>query len=61
MGCDLASGTQSNLYTGLLDDTRIYSETIPTAQIKEMYYSGLNRLLEMGEITEDEYVARIAE
>ena len=61
MACDLASGTPSNLYTGLLDDTRIFSEAVPTAQIKEMYFAGLNQLLAKGEISQNEYSQRVGE
>lgn len=31
-------------YTGLVDDVRIYGAAIPTSQIREQYYAGLNIL-----------------
>ena len=59
MGADLISGSYSNLYTGILDDTKIYKEVITTSQIKEMYYSGLNSLLTAGKISVEEYSQKI--
>ena len=59
MGCDLATGVQSNLFTGNLDEIRLYNETIPTAQIKEIYHAGLTNLLARGEISPEEYSQRI--
>jgi prepilin-type N-terminal cleavage/methylation domain-containing protein len=60
IGCSLSSGTQSNLFTGSIDDTRVYSEIVPTSQIKELYYSGLEKLLADGKITAEEYQQRVA-
>jgi len=59
MGCDLATGVQSNLFTGNLDEIRLYNETIPTSQIKEIYHAGLTNLLARGEISPEEYSQRI--
>ncbi|MFA5071967.1 MAG: LamG-like jellyroll fold domain-containing protein [Candidatus Pacearchaeota archaeon] len=49
----------SDPYSGLLDDVRIYNAEIPMSQIKEQYYSGLNKLLANGGITEEEYLSRL--
>jgi prepilin-type N-terminal cleavage/methylation domain-containing protein len=46
-------------FNGFIDDVRIYNTAIPTSQIKEQYYAGLNKLLTNGEITEEEYSQRI--
>jgi prepilin-type N-terminal cleavage/methylation domain-containing protein len=45
--------------SGLADDVRIYNSAIPTSQIQEQYYAGLNGLLTNGVITEKEYLSRI--
>jgi prepilin-type N-terminal cleavage/methylation domain-containing protein len=44
---------------GLIDDARLYKEAMPTSQIKEQYYAGLNSLLINGGITKEEYLSRI--
>ena len=44
---------------GLMDDIRLYNAAMPTSQIKEQYYAGLNSLLSSGQITEKEYSERI--
>jgi len=46
---------------GLEDDVRIYNVTLPTSQIKEQYYIGLNKLLASGSISKLEYIKRINE
>jgi prepilin-type N-terminal cleavage/methylation domain-containing protein len=60
MGCYLATGVQSGLFTGSMDDTRLFNAQIPTSQIQEQYYAGLNNLLASGEISADEYSQRIS-
>ena len=46
-------------FQGLVDDVRIYNVTIPTSQIQEQYYAGLNKLLANKGITQEEYLSRI--
>ncbi len=54
-------GNYSGLYYyGSIDEVRIFNEAIPTSQIKEEYYAGLNNLLINGSITKEEYVERIS-
>jgi len=47
------------LTKGSIDDVRIYNAAMPTSQIKEQYYAGLNGLLAKGGITEAEYLSRV--
>ncbi|MDD5696490.1 MAG: LamG domain-containing protein [Candidatus Pacebacteria bacterium] len=47
-------------FNGLIDDVRIYNQSIPTSQIQQNYYSGLNRLLAGQSIDSREYVKRLA-
>jgi prepilin-type N-terminal cleavage/methylation domain-containing protein len=47
-------------FKGLLDDVRIYNAAIPTSQIKEQYYIGLNNLLAGGSISSEEYQSRLS-
>lgn len=42
-------------FNGLIDNVRIYSNIVPTSQIREEYYAGLNRLLASGEIPTNDY------
>ncbi len=48
-------------FNGYIDEVRIYNAVIPTSQIREQYYAGLNRLLAKGEITKEEYDGRMGE
>ena len=51
-------GTQPN-FAGKIDDVRIFNAAMPTSQIKELYYSGLNNLLSSHSITNEEYLSKI--
>lgn len=44
---------------GYMDDLRIYNAAIPSSQIRQEYYLGLNRLLANGKISNEEYETRI--
>jgi prepilin-type N-terminal cleavage/methylation domain-containing protein len=46
-------------FDGYIDEIRIYNTVVPTSQIKEQYYIGLNKLLANGGITEEEYLSRL--
>jgi len=48
-------GTGLYPLNGLLDEVRIYNTSIPTSQIKEQYYVGLNKLLASGQVSVGEY------
>jgi len=45
--------------SGLIDEVRMYNAAVPTSQIKEQYYAGLNSLLANGNINTKEYSERI--
>jgi prepilin-type N-terminal cleavage/methylation domain-containing protein len=55
----LSNGSTSLGFNGTIDEVRIYNAAIPTSQIKEQYYSGLNSLFAGNGITEEEYLSRI--
>jgi len=42
-------------FNGLIDDVRIYEKALETAQVEELYYAGLQKLLSEGKINEQEY------
>jgi hypothetical protein len=44
---------------GLIDEVSVYNAVIPTSQIEEQYYAGLNKLLANGVITREDYQDRI--
>ncbi|MFA5232429.1 MAG: LamG domain-containing protein [Candidatus Paceibacterota bacterium] len=46
---------------GFIDDVRIYNAAIPTSQIQQKYYSGLNKLLSRGGFDMTEYEQRLGE
>ncbi|MFA5431757.1 MAG: LamG-like jellyroll fold domain-containing protein [Candidatus Paceibacterota bacterium] len=46
-------------FNGLLDDIRVYNVAIPISQIKEQYYVGLNKILNSGNISREEYLGKI--
>jgi len=47
-------------FNGLIDETRLYSASLTSAQIESQYYVGLERLLAKGQISEQEYRQRLA-
>lgn len=48
-------------FKGLIDDVRIYNQAIPTSQIQQNYFVGINRLLKNNGISLNEFNQRIAE
>jgi prepilin-type N-terminal cleavage/methylation domain-containing protein len=48
-------------FSGNIDDIRIYSAAISAYQIKEQYYTGLNKLLFSAQITKEGYQQKISE
>jgi prepilin-type N-terminal cleavage/methylation domain-containing protein len=62
LGCSVtgASCTSGTYFAGLIDEARVYDVTIPTSQIKELYYSGLTNLLKTGQISSTEYSERVS-
>jgi prepilin-type N-terminal cleavage/methylation domain-containing protein len=48
-------------FKGLIDDVRIYNQAIPTSEIQQNYYLGLNKLFKNNGITSIEYHQRIGE
>ncbi len=51
----------SYFFNGFIDDVRLYNAAIPSSQIQENYYSGLNNLLVRGGFDAVEYGQRLAE
>jgi len=46
----------SQWFNGSIDNVRLYSENIPTSELMDHYYAGLNNLLAEGKITAGEYI-----
>jgi len=55
----VVGGAGTTGINGLFDDVRLYNAAMPTSQIKEQYYAGLNNLLINGNISKEEYLSRI--
>ncbi|MDD5568987.1 MAG: LamG domain-containing protein [Candidatus Pacebacteria bacterium] len=55
-----AGGTDFT-FDGYIDEVRIYDAIVPTSQIREQYFSGLNKLLSRREIIGKDYQKRIGE
>jgi len=49
------------LFSGLIDGVRIYSEALPSTEIQKRYVQGLNKLLANQAITQAEYDQRMEE
>ncbi|MFA5013435.1 MAG: LamG-like jellyroll fold domain-containing protein [Candidatus Paceibacterota bacterium] len=56
-----SGGSGSYFFTGRIDDVRIFNAAMPTSQIQQMYFVGINKLLAKNQITENEYNNRIAD
>jgi prepilin-type N-terminal cleavage/methylation domain-containing protein len=59
IGAIVESGNSSNI-SGVLDEVRVYNTVIPTSQIKEQYYAGLNKLLYSKQIEKRGYLEKMA-
>ncbi|MFA5013602.1 MAG: LamG-like jellyroll fold domain-containing protein [Candidatus Paceibacterota bacterium] len=47
-------------FEGLIDDVRLYDEAIPTSQIQQNYFAGLNKLFAKQGVEISEYQQRVA-
>ncbi|MFA5072272.1 MAG: LamG-like jellyroll fold domain-containing protein [Candidatus Pacearchaeota archaeon] len=52
--------TPSGFLNGKIDQFRIYNTSLPTSQIQEQYYAGLNSLLTSGNINKEEYKQKLS-
>jgi len=48
-----------SFFVGLIDNVRIFNSAIPTSQMEQSYYSGLNNLLISKNIEKEEYLSMI--
>jgi len=55
----VGSGTTSVLYTGSIDDVRLYSANLSSSQIKQQYVAGLDSLLSKKIISKEDYNEKI--
>ena len=59
------SGNSTNCangyFNGSIDDVRIYNQAIPTSQIQQNYFIGLNNLYKNRGLTQIEYIERLTE
>jgi len=53
--------TASNRFNGLIDDVRIYNAAMPTSQIQQNYFAGLNKLFAKQGIESSEYQQGLVE
>ncbi len=51
----------SHRFNGSIDDVRIYNQAIPTSQIQQNYFIGLNNLYKNRGLTQIEYIERLTE
>jgi prepilin-type N-terminal cleavage/methylation domain-containing protein len=54
------SGGTSNAH-GSIDEVRIFDAAMPTSQIQQMYFAGLNKLLTKNQLTTSDYNQRLVE
>jgi prepilin-type N-terminal cleavage/methylation domain-containing protein len=52
---------QGSSFNGLIDDVRIYSAAMPTFQIQQNYFAGINKLFAKNQINQSDYQQRLAE
>ena len=48
-------------FKGVVDQTRVYKAALSASQIKQQYYTGLQRLYKKGLISREEYIKRIVQ
>ena len=53
------AGPANTYVKGKIDEVKIYNAAIPSSQIKEQYYAGLNSLLSNGGINKKEYAQKV--
>jgi prepilin-type N-terminal cleavage/methylation domain-containing protein len=55
------TGCAGNYFNGLIDTVALYNKTMPSSNIKEKYYSGLNKLFRNNSIALKEFNQRLVE
>jgi prepilin-type N-terminal cleavage/methylation domain-containing protein len=55
----IAGSPTTPFLIGWVDEVRLFDAAIPAFQIKEQYYAGLNKMLNSGNISREEYISRI--
>ncbi|MFA5431758.1 MAG: LamG-like jellyroll fold domain-containing protein [Candidatus Paceibacterota bacterium] len=55
----LMRGYTGEYTSGLIDEVKIYNAALPSSEIKEQYYARLNKMLNNGNISREEYLSRI--
>jgi len=61
IGCALNSGSPVQLFTGSIDDARLYNQAIPTSEIQQNYFVGINKLFNDNGIALNEFSQRLVE
>ena len=61
IGSGLTNDTGSYFWDGLIDNVRIYNQAIPTSEIQQNYYLGINRLFKNTGISSVEFNQRLTE
>ena len=51
----------SSTFDGYIDQVRVYKDALSTSQVKQQYYTGLQRLYKKGLITREEYIKRVVQ
>ncbi|MFA5013087.1 MAG: LamG-like jellyroll fold domain-containing protein [Candidatus Paceibacterota bacterium] len=60
IGGRMSGGLPVGYFTGSIDEARLFNAVIPTSQIQQMYFAGLNKLFANNQITQLEYNQRLA-
>jgi prepilin-type N-terminal cleavage/methylation domain-containing protein len=61
IGCLAYNRPSYYRFNGLVDDVRIYNQAIPTSEIQQNYYSGINKLFKNKGIVLNEFNQRLTE
>ncbi|MFA5012995.1 MAG: LamG-like jellyroll fold domain-containing protein [Candidatus Paceibacterota bacterium] len=48
-------------FDGMIDEIRVYNAIVPTSQIQQNYFTGLNKLFAKNQITQTDYQQRLTE
>jgi len=57
----IGNNLNGDYFNGLIDEVRIFNAAMPTSQIQQNYFSGINKLFAKNQITQSDYQQRLTD